>query len=65
MNMLYDLAKPLIQYLKENYHPYCTILITEEYVKLLETKEYVPVIRDDNYDVYPTLTELNQENLNS
>lgn len=33
---LAELARPLAEYLKENYHPHATIVITETSVKIVE-----------------------------
>lgn len=39
---LEELAKPLMQYLKENCHPYTSIVITEERIAVLETVLSIP-----------------------
>ncbi len=37
-----ELAKPLIDYLKDNYHPYTSIVITPERVAVIETIQSIP-----------------------
>ena len=39
---LEKLAKPLIEYLKENHHPHTAILITDDRVMVVETVLSVP-----------------------
>lgn len=41
-NGLMELSKPLIAYLKENCHPYTSIVITEERVAVIETTLSIP-----------------------
>lgn len=31
-----ELSEPLIEFLKENFHPHCTIIIDNEHAELLE-----------------------------
>ena len=41
------LAKPLVNFLRDNCHPYTTILITDERVAVVETVLSIPqVVRD-------------------
>lgn len=40
---LKQLAEPLIQYLRENYHPYAAVVITDGRVVVVETAVSVPV----------------------
>lgn len=40
---LQELAKPLIEYLKENCHPYTSIVITGERVAVMETALSIPL----------------------
>lgn len=42
MNELEKLSKPLIEYLKNNYHPYTAIVITDERVVVIETIQSIP-----------------------
>lgn len=39
---LEDLARPLIEYLKENHHPHTSIVITEDRVEVMETIVSIP-----------------------
>ena len=39
---LLEMSKPLIDYLKENYHPHTAIVVTEERVVIVETSVSVP-----------------------
>lgn len=41
-NKLRELARPLIEYLKENCHPYTSIVITEERMAVVETVLSIP-----------------------
>lgn len=42
MEELEKLSKPLIDYLKNNYHPHTAIVITEERVAVIETVLSIP-----------------------
>lgn len=37
-----ELAKPLIEYLKDNCHPYTSIVVTQERVAVIETVQSIP-----------------------
>lgn len=37
-----ELTKPLIDYLKDNYHPYTSIVITPERAAVIETVQSIP-----------------------
>lgn len=37
-----ELAKPLIEYLRDSYHPYTSIVITPERVAVIETIQSIP-----------------------
>ncbi len=37
-----ELAKPLIEYLRDSYHPYTSIVITPERVAVIETVQSIP-----------------------
>lgn len=39
---LEELAKPIIDYLKENCHPYTSVVITDERIAVLETIISIP-----------------------
>lgn len=39
---LLEMSKPLIDYLKENYHPHTAIVVTGERVMVVETSVSVP-----------------------
>lgn len=41
---LLEMSKPLIDYLKENYHPHTAIVVTEERVMVVETSVSVPSV---------------------
>ena len=41
---LEELAKPLVEYLKSNYHPYAAIVITDERVAVVEVTQSIPLI---------------------
>ena len=42
VNDLYELAKPLMDYLKDNYHPHHTIILDSQRVELLEGQMSAP-----------------------
>lgn len=42
MSELEKLAEPLVEYLRTNYHPHVTIVITDERIAVVETVESVP-----------------------
>lgn len=44
---LEDICKPVVDYLKNNYNPHCTVIITNNQIKLVEDKISVPVRSDD------------------
>lgn len=37
-----EIAKPLIEYLRDSYHPYTSIVITPERVAVIETIQSIP-----------------------
>ena len=37
-----ELAEPLIEYLKDNCHPYTSIVVTQERVAVIETVQSIP-----------------------
>ncbi|WP_317327368.1 hypothetical protein, partial [Turicibacter sanguinis] len=39
---LVKLCSPIIEFLKQQSHPYHTVLIKEDGIELLETKQYIP-----------------------
>lgn len=41
---LLEMSKPLIDYLKKNYHPHTAIVVTEERVMVVETSVSVPSV---------------------
>lgn len=43
---LENLAKPLVEYLEKNHHPYTTIIITVDSVKVVEDVMSVPMKKD-------------------
>ncbi|MDE7432299.1 MAG: hypothetical protein K2N34_10365 [Lachnospiraceae bacterium] len=44
---LEELAKPLVEYLRDNCHPYTSIVITDERVAVVETALSVPMLNTD------------------
>ena len=44
---LEKLCKPVADYLKEHYDPHCTVIIAEDYIKLVEDIIGIPVRSDD------------------
>lgn len=44
---LEELAKPLVEYLRDNGHPYTSIVITDERVAVVETVLSVPMLNTD------------------
>ena len=39
---LAELSKPLQEYLLQNYHPHCAVVVTMDNVKIVETQMNVP-----------------------
>lgn len=46
MDELEKLAKPLSDYLRENYHPHTSIIVTDERVTVLEDVFSIPFCRE-------------------
>lgn len=44
---LEKLCKPIARHLKEYYDPHCTVVITDDYIKLVEDTIGIPVRSDD------------------
>lgn len=44
---LQNLCKPVAEHLKEHYDPHCTVVITDDYIKLVEDTIGIPVRSDD------------------
>lgn len=44
---LEKLCKPVADYLKEHYDPHCTVIIAEDYIKLVEDTIGIPVILEN------------------
>ena len=44
---LEKLCKPVADYLKEHYDPHCTVIIAEDYIKLVEDTIDIPVILEN------------------
>lgn len=44
---LNELAKPLMEYLTENCHPYSAVVVTAERVAVIETVLSIPKVSDD------------------
>ena len=44
---LEEVCKPVVDYLKNNYHPHCTVVITDSEIRLVEDKIGIPVRSDD------------------
>lgn len=47
MNELEKLAKPLVDYLRNNYNPHTTIVITDERVSVVEDVIGIPLHREE------------------
>lgn len=43
VDKLKKLAVPLIGYIKENYDPYCEVVVDYKGVKVIRTEKYIPV----------------------
>lgn len=46
MKKIEELAMPLVNFLRDNFHPYVTIVIAPNRISLEETQLWVPVIDD-------------------
>jgi hypothetical protein len=40
---LKNVCKPVLEYLKKNYNPHCSLIITDTYIRLVEDKIGIPV----------------------
>jgi DNA-binding XRE family transcriptional regulator len=38
-----EVCKPVVKYLKENYDPHCTVVITDNYIKLVRDEMGIPI----------------------
>ncbi|AND84231.1 hypothetical protein CTDIVETGP_1589 [Clostridium tyrobutyricum DIVETGP] len=47
INSLKELCNPIVDYLKNNYNPHCTVIITDVEIKLVEDKIGIPIGSDD------------------
>lgn len=47
MEKLKELCKPVADYLKSNWDPHCTVVITESHIKLVRDEGGIPVRSDD------------------
>ncbi|AKA68499.1 hypothetical protein [Clostridium scatologenes] len=47
MESLKKICTPVCDYLKDNYNPHCTVIITDNEIKLVEDKICIPVRSDD------------------
>ncbi|WP_162832177.1 hypothetical protein [Clostridium hydrogeniformans] len=43
INELKNLCTPIVEYLKENYDPYCKVIISDNEIKLVSTKIGIPI----------------------
>lgn len=43
MKQLEELCKPVAEWLKENYHPHATIVITEQMIRVVEDDIGIPI----------------------
>ncbi len=50
MNEFRELAKPLVEWLRKNYHPHATIIIGYDFAEVLEGKqgEPFPIDKEEN-----------------
>lgn len=44
---LNEICKPVVDYLKENYDPHCTVIITDNHIRLVRDEMGIPVRSDD------------------
>ena len=52
--ILSDITKPIIEYLRNHHTPHTAIVITDERVEVVEDKYSLPISRcDDNDESYP------------
>lgn len=45
---LEDVTKPVVEFIKRNYNPYTTVVITDEYVKVARDEIGLPIKRTDS-----------------
>ena len=55
IDKLEEMCRPISDYLKENYCPYDTVVITDDKIRLVRDEIGIPVDRD--YDTKPTMEE--------
>lgn len=41
------IAKPIIEYIKKNYNPHTSIVISEESIKVVADEIYIPIIEKE------------------
>lgn len=46
-NELEELARPLVDYIRENYHPHVTVVVTDTFVRVTEDLMGVPFPLED------------------
>ena len=47
MEKLKELCNPVVEYLKNNWDPHCTVVITDSQIKLVRDEISIPVGSDD------------------
>lgn len=47
-NKLLEFAKPLQQYLDENYHHHCAVIVTLDSAKVVDVQESIPLSEAEN-----------------
>ena len=61
MDNLEKLAMPLVEHLKKNHNPHCSIVVTESHVKVLTVQQSIPINQSGGiYDACQDETTLSQ-----
>jgi hypothetical protein len=47
MDEFEEIAKPLIEFIRKNYHPHVTVIVTNEYAEILEGIKVVKPEKED------------------
>ncbi|APM37329.1 hypothetical protein [Clostridium kluyveri] len=50
MKSLEKVCKPVVDYIRDNYNPHVTVVITDSQIKLLEDKMSIPIESDGRED---------------
>ncbi|WP_297429581.1 hypothetical protein [Clostridium sp.] len=55
---LEEICKPVVEYLKKNYDPHCTVVITDSHIKLVRDEIGIPVLEKGTAHEVPVQEQL-------